>query len=88
MSEDVKFKEGTHYELRDMTGTSYYFCLSCKRFFPRTYNPARLSATRIYGTRQLMALWAWYNFERHLKKCHKPCEVKEKEVGNEREKAE
>lgn len=80
------FKNGIHYEIRDIMGEGYYFCLSCQRYFPKTYNSNRSAFIKQYGTRQLMALWAWYNFERHLKKCHKPTEVIEEEkeeVNNE-----
>ena len=67
--EPSEFKDGIHYKIIEEGGRSYYLCLLCQRQFPRVYYTARLSSQRVYGTRQLMALWAWHNFVRHLEKC-------------------
>jgi hypothetical protein len=68
------FKEGIHYETTE-SGTPYYICLLCKRYFPQVYYAKYPQLPHhIYGTRQLMALWAWHNFKRHLKKCYQKYE--------------
>ena len=64
-----EFKDDVHYEITEKGGRSYYSCFKCRRYFPRVYDTKRSAFVNQYGTRQLMALWAWYNFERHLKKC-------------------
>lgn len=47
-------------------------CPVCLRHFPTEYkvvnkNPA--IGRKVYGTKTLMALWAAYNFKKHLIKC-------------------
>ena len=56
-----------------MNITNYFFnheafeCPICKRHFPTIYYAKRVQQSKkIYGTKQLMSLWAWYNFKRHL----------------------
>ena len=54
-----------------------FTCPTCGKEFPADYhvkNPGSTvrrigQANKIYGTRQLMKLWAWHNFERHTKIC-------------------
>jgi len=64
-----EFMDGIHYKVIEKGGDGYYFCMSCQRYFLRVYKPKIVRYHHTYGTRQLMALWAWYNFERHLKRC-------------------
>ena len=54
-----------------------FTCPTCNKKFPADYrvkNPgARVQRigqiNKVYGTGQLMKLWAWHNFERHTKVC-------------------
>ena len=64
----MTYKENAHYSLMGED----FLCLKCKRKFPQRYAVLRKKSNKEYGTKQLMSLWAWYNFERHLSKCHKP----------------
>lgn len=41
-----------------------YVCLRCGKRIPFRY-----SSAGTHGTKQLMRLWAWHNFKRHLKAC-------------------
>jgi len=61
-------KEKIHFKLDIACGS--YRCLNCGRRFPYQYYPKNYQPLgKKYGTNQLMRLWAWYNFKRHLKKC-------------------
>ena len=49
---------------------SPYECLSCREVFSSKYYPKQSQKPgKKYGTDQLLSLWAWYNFKRHLLKC-------------------
>jgi len=56
-------------------GNNLYFkCKSCGLLFPAEYqvkNPSAkvLNSGKSYGTRQLMRIFAWSNFKKHLNKC-------------------
>ena len=43
-------------------------CPHCNREFPKTYQ-RKVDKLKEYGTKQLMGLWAYYNYERHIKAC-------------------
>jgi len=77
-----EFKEGIHYEARgNNKGSIDYVCLSCGKYFPETYYPKSYQRPgKRYGTKQLMGLWAWYNFKRHLIKCFKPVKAKNQKI--------
>jgi len=63
----MKIREDVHYAYED-DGT--FVCLNCRRVFQSQYSPKQFQVKK-YGTKQLLALWAWYNFERHLVSCWK-----------------
>lgn len=47
-----------------------YECPTCHRRFPEQYSPQKWQVPKKkYGTKQLLSLWAYYNFKRHLKAC-------------------
>ena len=54
-----------------------FICSACFKEFPAEYhvknpgpNVRRIGqADKVYGTGQLMKLWAWNNFRRHQKAC-------------------
>jgi len=48
---------------------SSYICNNCGLQFEQQYCVRNKRTRKKYGTKQLMALWAWYNFKRHLQKC-------------------
>lgn len=50
-------------------GLGMYRCMNCGNSFTSPYMVKNKRSTKEYGTKQLMALWAWYNFKRHLQKC-------------------
>lgn len=52
----------------------YRQCPHCKRLFPERYDVKNLGRSTFhtgkrYGTKQLMLLWAYNNFQKHLKAC-------------------
>jgi len=52
----------------------YRQCPYCKKLYPERYdvkNPSArvLNSGKRYGTKQLMMLWAYNNFQKHLKAC-------------------
>ena len=66
-----EIKEGIHYALGDtylVCLKEHFVCLKCHGSFPKQYTPKQRKRKQ-YGTKQLMALWAWHNFERHLESC-------------------
>ena len=63
----TKTKVGLHYALAEQF-REYFVCLKCHRYFPKQYS-TKQTRVKQYGTKQLMALWAWHNFERHLISC-------------------
>lgn len=71
---DFEPKENTHYKIIEHGGHGYYQCLNCHKLFKKRYLAKRISAMqKRYGTAQLLALWSWHNFQRHLKACYKSC---------------
>lgn len=63
------WKEGKHYLSPDRKGKPY-LCLRCERHFESQYFPRQQQLPgKVCGTEQLLGLWAWSNFKRHLNKC-------------------
>jgi transposase-like protein len=46
----------------------YWVCPGCGRRFLKQYSPKR-TQLKVYGTKTLLSLWAYYNWQRHLKRC-------------------
>ena len=62
----IEIKEDVHYSL-ELLG-KVFVCLKCFRCFPSQYS-VKQSQIKKYGTKQLMSLWAFYNFKRHVISC-------------------
>ena len=66
-------KEGRHYSiihsLRRPGRWNQYLCLNCGRKVPYEYDARQRMRGRVCGTRQLMRIYAWNNFNRHLLAC-------------------
>ena len=62
-----------HYVAEDTKET--YTCLKCGKISPMEFRRKKPLAygKKEYGTKQLMKLWAWHTFKRHLKKCWGLC---------------
>ena len=74
-------REGTHYVLEKDNHGEYFVCLRCRRCFEKQYHPVRPQRNK-YGPKQLLALWAWYNFERHLMSCWKKVKILEDKIDS------
>lgn len=66
----MELKEGVHYDWH----TTYIKCRRCGKVGPVQYTARNISyhcasTGKKYGRDQLMRLWAWYNFRRHLVAC-------------------
>jgi hypothetical protein len=59
---EIQLREDTHYTADDFKNE--YACLSCGRT-----SPYRYSSMGTHGTPQLMRIYAWHNFRRHLQAC-------------------
>jgi DNA-directed RNA polymerase subunit RPC12/RpoP len=55
--------------------TNEYVCLKCQRRIREQYGYSLKNPWRTCGTKQLMRLWSWHNFVRHLKACWKIKEI-------------
>ena len=71
----MRLREGVHYQADDFA--KKYTCLQCNQEFPYKYGCVCRKQGKKYGTDQLMRLWAWNNFKRHLQSCHKTKEADE-----------
>ncbi len=61
--------KGKDYEILEQASRPF-MCLNCEQIFTSQYYPKEYqSPGKIWGTKQILALWAWYNFKRHLAKC-------------------
>lgn len=75
---DFMVLEGKHYDWYTLKKhNDGYICLKCGKISVGEYSVRHLGVRtsgacnqKVYGTHQLMRLWAWYNFKRHLIKCH------------------
>ncbi len=66
---DYKLVEGKDYKILDQAGRPF-MCLKCEQIFTSQYYPKECQRPgKRYGTKQLLSLWAWYNFKRHIIKC-------------------
>ena len=68
----IEVKEDVHYSL-ELLGKGFV-CLKCFRCFSSQYSIKKYQKKE-YGTKQLMSLWAWYNFKRHLLSCWRKTKV-------------
>jgi hypothetical protein len=46
-----------------------FVCLNCKRTFSREYRARNVHGRKKTRGANMLSLWAWFNFRKHLLKC-------------------